>query len=213
MTNRVSVGQPSITSIVSTLDTIPMVYNDIFSQLQSQESKTPIPKGFFQVSEFQCQFLLLIVGLKKSACIDHSHFLKLWQQSLEWGVENLFVEILARQQVNLSYPYSTLMVIGDFGAIILFYYTSLKNQWLLRYQFPINVERREVSGKECGVQICAQFYAQPLDNLKQWQGTLQDLLAQLRRPDFMSNMSSTKSSMSLYVSGCRFLWFSLFFSI
>ena len=31
MTNRVSVGQPSITSIVSTLDTIPMVYNDIFS--------------------------------------------------------------------------------------------------------------------------------------------------------------------------------------
>lgn len=47
--------------------------------------------------ECQCQFFLLVVGLKKSAWIDHSRYLKLWQQSLEWGVENLFVEILAQR--------------------------------------------------------------------------------------------------------------------
>lgn len=73
-------------------------------------------RNLFQMFEVQCQFILLVTGLKKFALINHNQFLKLWKQNVEWGVENLLVEILARRQLNLSDPYSTFVVIEDFGA-------------------------------------------------------------------------------------------------
>lgn len=151
---------------MSTLDPNPVVHKDLISELWNWETKAPVPRSLFQMFECQSQLFLLVVGLKKAAWIDHSCFLTLWQHSLEWGVENLFVEILARRQVNLSDPYSAFIVIGDFGARILLYYASLESQWLLRSKYPINAERREVSGKEYSVQVCSQFYAQPLENLQ-----------------------------------------------
>jgi hypothetical protein len=50
---------------------------------------------------------------------------------VEWGVENLLAEILARKDLNLSDPYSVFMLLGDLGARVLQYYMGLEDQWLL----------------------------------------------------------------------------------
>lgn len=99
-------------------------------------------------------------------------------QCVEWGVENLFVEILVRKHLNLSIfdPYSVFVVIGDLRARVLLYYAALEHQWALQHQFPIPAERRELSWYDYGAQINSQFYSQTWNNLQPWHGKLKKLL-------------------------------------
>lgn len=127
-------------------------------------------------------YFFLLTCLSICKWIDHDHFLKLWQQSLDWSVENLFVEILAPRHVNLFDSYVAFIVIRDLGARVLLYY---EHQWLLRHQFPINTDIRKVLWEEYSTQVTSQFYSQPLSNIQQWQGSLQGLWAQLQHPNFL----------------------------
>ena len=99
--------------------------------------------------------------------IDHNHFLKVWQHSVEWKVEKLFVEILAIMHINLTYPYSAFIVIENLGARILLYYATLEGKWLLKSQFHVNAERRKVTWHEYNHHITSQFYSWPLSHLQQ----------------------------------------------
>ena len=157
--------------------------SELLSQLWSWETRGPAPKGIFQMYENQCQLFLLAMGLEKSMWIDHRQFQQMWHQSEVWGVENLFVEILARREIQLSDPYSAFMIIGDLGARIFLYYTSLESQWSCRHQFSKQSEGRRVSWQEYGTQVSSQLYSQPLSKLQEWRETLQKLLIQLRQPD------------------------------
>jgi hypothetical protein len=103
------------------------------------------------------------------------------------------VEILVRKLLNLSDPYSTFVVMGDLGARVLLYYAALEQQWVLRNQYPIPAERREVFWFEYGTQVNSQFYSQNLSNLQPWQGTLRKLLVQLKHPDFVSDVVSSST--------------------
>ena len=159
-------------------------------ELWSWESRGLVPKEFFELYERQCQLFLLFVGLKKSEWIDHSRFKELWRQSLDLGIENLFVEILARRHINLSDPYSAFMVIGDVGARVLLYYASLEQQWVWRCHNATIGEKKEVSWQDYGVQVTSQFYGQPLESLQSWRDTLQELLNRVRHPTFLTNIMS-----------------------
>ena len=128
-------------------------------------------------------------------------------------MENLFVEILARRHINLSDPYYAFIVIRDFGARILFYYASLENQWILRHQFPIHVERREVSWQEYGNYVTSQFYSQPLGNLQKWQDILHTLLVELQHPDFLSDVMSANLHRLSLVSSTKFTGSHYFFQL
>ena len=201
MTSRASEGQPSLTPTKPKLVNSSHLPLEFVTELWGWEFKNHVPQELFQLYEVQCQLFFVLTGLKRAEWIDHIRFHSLWQQSVEWGVENLFVEILARRQINLSDPYSAFIIIGDFGARILLYYASLENRWILRHQFPIPTERREVSWQEYGTQVTSQFYGQPLGSLQQWQDTLQILLAQLQHPDFVSEvMSANMQRLSLVPS-------------
>lgn len=61
---------------------------------------------------------------------------------MEWGVENLFVEILVRRHINISDPYLVFIITGDPGARTLLYCASLEHQWMQKQQFPVNSERK-----------------------------------------------------------------------
>lgn len=94
--NRVNVEkQPSIISTVFALVDCHVLPTELIAELWSWETKGPISNDIFQIYERQGYFFLIITGLQKFAWIDHSHFLKLWQQN-EGSGENLFVEILTR---------------------------------------------------------------------------------------------------------------------
>ena len=138
---------------------------EVNSEIWSWGAKGPATKNLLQMYEVQSQLFSKLTSLAKFTWINHNCFLKWWKHSLEWGVENLFVKILAHRHINLSDPYYAFIVIGDFGARILLYYASLENQWLLRHQFPIPAERGEVSWQEYGNHVTSQFYSQPLGNL------------------------------------------------
>lgn len=186
-------GQPTTTSTLSTPSRITPNNRELYSELWSWKARCSVPKDIFQLYENQRQLFFLVVGLKKVEWIDHHRFKELWQQRLEWGVENLFAEILARKHVYLSDPYSTFMMIGDVGARILLYYSSLENQWILRSQFPINAERKHVSWQEYGVQVSSQFYGQSMESLQRWREVLQSLLTQLRQPNFLREVLSANT--------------------
>jgi hypothetical protein len=125
----------------------------------------------------------------------------MWQQCVEWGVKNLFVKILVRKHLNLSNPYYAFVVMGDLGARALLYYVALEHQWVLRNQYPIPAERREVSWFEYGTQVNSQFYSHKLSNLQPWQGTLRKLLVQLKHPDFVLDVvSSSTQRLSIFLS-------------
>ena len=179
---------PSMTSTVSNPVNSPPLTSDCVAELWNWEARGPAAKSLWQMFEIQCQLFFIVTGLKGKEWLDHSRFQKLWQQSVEWGVENLLVEILVRKRLNLSDPYSAFVVIGDVGARVLLYYAALEHQWVLRHQFPVNAERREVSVFEYGTQVNSQFYSQAWENLRPWSDTLKKLLAQLRYPDFVSDV-------------------------
>ena len=135
----------------------------------------------------------------------------MWQQSEEWGVENLFTEILARREIHLSDPYSAFITIGDLGARILLYYASLENQWLLRYQIPVPLEGRKVTWQEYGVQVTPQFYGQPISHFQSWQDTLQRLRVQVSHPYLVANVMAANLqrlsvSPSMDFSGSHYLF-------
>lgn len=115
-------------------------------------------------------------------------FQQVWRQSIQWGVENLLAEILARRHLNLSDPYSAFIVLGDLGARVLVYYPAVENQWLLRYQTPLQAERREASWQDYSPQVLSQFYSQPIDSICQWQEVLRTLLAQVKQPNFITEV-------------------------
>ena len=183
-----STKQPSMTSTVSNPINSPPLTSDCVAEVWNWESRGPATKSLWQMFEIQCQLFFVVTGLKGKEWLDHSRFQKLWQQSVKWGVDNLFVEILVRQRLNLSDPYSAFVIIGDVRARVLLYYAALEHQWVLRHQFPMHAERREVSVFEYGTQVNSQFYSQAWDNLRPWSETLKKLLAQLRYPDFVSDV-------------------------
>lgn len=125
MVNRVSTEPPFMKHTISNVEATSFSQPNLIAELWNWESRNPVPKNIFQMFEVQCQFFLLVTSLQKSVWIDHNQFLRIWKQSVEWKVENMFVEILARRQIKLSYPYSAFIVIGDLGARILLYYASL----------------------------------------------------------------------------------------
>lgn len=106
------------------------------------------PIIFLKCLKGNVNFILINMGRRWSAWIDHSRVMKLWQQSVEWGVESLILEILVGRQIYLSNPYSAFIVMGDLGARIFFYYAIVEDQWILKQQFIVNAERREVSWQE-----------------------------------------------------------------
>lgn len=128
-------GHTSLSATGSKLVPPSTLYFELLSQLWSWETKGPEPKGIFHMYESQCQLFLLAMGLQKIMWIDHSQFQRMWHQSEVWGVENIFVEILARREIQLSNPYSAFIIIGDLGARIILYYTSLESQWSHCHQF------------------------------------------------------------------------------
>ena len=151
--------QPSMTSTVSNPGNSPLLALNCIAELWNWESKGPVAKDLWQMFEIQCQLFFMVTGLKKKEWLDHSRFQKVWQQSLEWGVENLFVEILVRKRLNLSDLYSAFVIIGDIGARVFLYYAALEHQWAIRHQFLVPTERREVSLFEYGTQVNSQFYS------------------------------------------------------
>lgn len=183
-------GQSSATPVATSPVRDSSAPKELCLEVWSWESRGPVPKSFFELYERQCQLFLLFVGLRKSEWIDHSRFKELWHQSLDLGIENLFVEILARRHINLSDPYSAFMVIGDVGARVLLYYGSLEQQWMWRCNNATIGERREVSWQEYGVQVTSQFYGQPLESLQSWRDILQELLNRVRHPTFLTNVMS-----------------------
>ena len=76
---------------------------------------------------------------------------------------------------------------------------------MLRHQFPVNAERRKVSVFEYGTQVNSQFYSQAWDNLRPWSETLKKLLAQLRYPDFVSNVLVANNQRLLFCPSVDFL--------
>ena len=117
----------------------------------------------------------------------------MWQQSEVWGVENLFVEMLARREIYLSDPYFAFMVLGDLGVRVLLYYVSVENQWLLGHQIPVQVEKRKVSWQEYGTQVNSQFYSQSLSKLQPWETNLHTLLVHIQKPGFVADCLSANT--------------------
>ena len=101
-----------------------------------------MPKELFRLCESQRDLFLIIHKLTTTEWLDYRHFQEVWQQSVEMGVKNLFVEILAQKHLQLSNPHSAFLVVGNMGARILLYYSSLKNQWLLRHEWPAETEKQ-----------------------------------------------------------------------
>ena len=110
-----STVQPSMTSTVSNPVNSPPLSSNCVAEFLNWEAKGPAAKSLWQMFEIQCQLFFEVTGLKEKEWLDHSHFQNLWQQSIEWGVENLLVEILVRKRLNLSDPYSTLWLLGMSG--------------------------------------------------------------------------------------------------
>lgn len=105
-------------------------------------------------------------GSKNLEWINYNCFIKLWQQSVEWVVENLFVEILSCREIYLFDPYLAFVVIGELEAQILLYYASLE------HQYPNPLSKREVSWQDYGIHISFQFFNEPMINLQSWQEIL-----------------------------------------
>ena len=200
MVSRMEVGQPSTTSTVSNPIQAGPLSSEMMGEFWSWEAKGPATQNILQMYELQSQFFFLVTGLKKFAWINHTTFQQIWKQSTEWGVENLCAEILARRHLNLSDPYSAFLVLGDLGARVLLYYATLESQWALRYQFPLVAERREATWRDYSPQVMPQFYSQSIVSIAQWREVLQVLLAQLQRPDFITDTLSANSQ-HLTVSG------------
>lgn len=169
-------GQSSKAPTEAKLVQSPVLPTEFFVELWNWESKDREPRGLLRMYERHCQFFMLLTGLERGTWVDHSRFQQVWQQSVAWGVENLFVEMLARREIYLSDPYSAFVVIGDLGARVLLYYTSLESQWLLCHQVPVPVEKRKASWQEYGLQVNSQFYSQPLSKLQPWEDNLHTLL-------------------------------------
>jgi hypothetical protein len=53
--------------------------------------------------------------------------------------------MLARREIHLSDIYSAFIVIGDLGAMVLFYYLYLECQWVFCRQVLVQVEKNKVS--------------------------------------------------------------------
>lgn len=185
--------------------------SEFFSQLWSWETRGPEPKGIFQMYELQSQLFFLMTELKKFDWINHTMFQQIWNQSVQWGVENLLAEILARRHLNLSDPHSAFIVLGDLGARVLLYYAALETQWVLRHQYPLEVKKREASWQDYSPQVSTQFYSQPIASICQWQEVLKTLLIQVKQPDFITdvlaaNLQRQTFSASKDVLGSHYLY-------
>ena len=73
----------------------PPSFSEFCSQVWSWENRGPEPKGIFQMYELQSQLFFLMTELKKFDWINHTMFQQIWNQRVQWGVENLLDEILA----------------------------------------------------------------------------------------------------------------------
>jgi hypothetical protein len=154
------------------------------------ESRSPVTHGLFELYESQRDLFLLTRKIVRGDWLDHSQFLKIWALSCEEGLENLLAEILARKHLQLSDPHSAFLVIGDMGARVLLYYSSLESQWVNRRSLSHQGEKRLVSWQDYSTRISSQFYGQTQSSLCEWQSVLQDLYRQLQCSKFVSNLLS-----------------------
>lgn len=127
-------------------------------------------------------------------------------------MENLIVEIMARKRLNLSDPYATFVLLGELGARIFQYYTGLEHQWLLRYELPSQVEPKVVNWQDYETQITSQFYNQPWEKLTCWKEVLQNLLTQLHKFDFLTQvMAENMQRLSIFpnskISGSHYMFY------
>ena len=191
-------GQPSTLSTVSNWTQTCALPFDQLGVIWSIEVQGPAPQNLFQMYELQSQIFFLLTGLKKFAWMDHMLFQQVWGQSIQWGVENLLAEILARRHLNLSDPHSAFITLGDVGARVLLYYAALESQWLLRYQSPLKVEKRETSWQDYSPQVLSQFYSQSIASLCHWQEVLETLLAQVKQPNFIKEVLAANLQRQTY---------------
>ena len=113
--------------------------------------------------------------------------------------------------MNLSDLHSAFLVLGDLGARVLIYYAALKTQWVLRYQYPLEVKKREATWQDYSPQVSTQFYSQPIASLSEWQEVLKTLLIQVKRPDFFTevlavNLQRQAHSTSKDILGSHYLY-------
>lgn len=157
-------------------------------KLWSWESSCHVSKSLFQLYEAQRDLFFITHQLVRSAWLDHSLFVKVWQDSKEWGVENLFAEILARKHLQLSDPHAAFLIMGDIGARILLYYASLEDQWIIRHHLNVKDDRRLVSWQDYSTRVSSQFYGQSQTSLYEWQQVLSDLHRQLQHSEFVPKL-------------------------
>lgn len=116
--------------------------------------------------------------------------MEVWATSCEEGIEDLCAEILARKHLQLSDPHAAFMVIGDMGARVLLYHSSLERQWVSRQSLSYQFDKRVASWQDYSTRISSQFYGQTQSNLHEWQLVLQNLYGQLQHPDFVPSLLS-----------------------
>ena len=162
--------------------------SETIAQLWKWESSCPTSQSLFQLYEVQRDLFLMIHQLVRSDWLDHSLFVKIWQDSKERGVENLFTEILARKHIQLSDPHAAFLLIGDMGARILLYYASLEEQWVIRQNMSVKDDRRVVNWQDYSTRVSSQFYAQNQSDLYEWQQVLSELHKQLEHSEFTSRL-------------------------
>jgi hypothetical protein len=212
MVSHVStIGQPSITSAMDEPEKLVTPTAEFFNALWFWESQGSVPRDIFQLYEQQRDLLFLTLGVTRSECLDHSHFHRLWRQSVQLGVENLFTETLARKEIQLSDPHSAFLIIGDIGARILLYYAQLESQWSSRKLRQNEREDRVVTWQDYSLQITSQFYGQPVAILQGWREILVGLNQKLQQPEFLSalltnNVQRMSIASSVNLTGSHYLF-------
>lgn len=187
MVSHVStIGQPSITLAIAEPEKHITPSSEFFTALWSRESQGSIPRDIFQLYEHQRDLFFLTLGVTREECVDHGQFHRLWRQIVQLGIENIFTEILARKEIQLSDPHSVFFIIGDIGARILLYYAQLKSQWSSRRLHLIESEARVVTWQDYSLQMTTQFYSQPFPILQGWKEILIGLNQKLQHPEFLS---------------------------
>ena len=154
------------------------------------ESRSPVTQGLFGLYELQRDLFFLTRKMVREEWLDNSQFLKVWAVSCEEGFEIFFVEILARKHLQLSDPHSAFLVIGDMGARVLLYYSSMESQWVNLRSLSHQGEKRVVSWQDYSTRISSQFYGQTQSSLCEWLLVLQNLYRQLQCSEFVSNLLS-----------------------
>ena len=137
----------------------------------------------------QVFFMISNLGMKQS--FSAQEFQRVWQLAVEYSLEDLFVEVLVRGDLDLDDWVSAYWVIGDLGVRLMRYYKQMEEVQAARYRLG-KEQSTQIREPDCATWTSAVEAALAKNwrtcPIEEWKSTLQRMLVEFQSEGWLLQM-------------------------